>query len=173
MRKPTVASGLPWQRWRVPASCCWQSSLAVLGVAALMGSAVVAMLKGAIVLLALSFAGLGVAALLGSTVLVMLKGAVVLASFVWVAAVASRRYGHGSWLRSDGRSIGYTVAVEVMRKPLLTLLVMLGLGFGVAGTGLVDLPHPPHPGLHWRLPRAAKARGRRARHGSPMAARAT
>ena len=93
-----------------------------------------AMLKGAVVLLALSLAGLGVAALLGSAVLVMLKGAVVLAFFVWVAAVASRRYGHGSWPRSDGGGIGYTVAVEVVRKPLLTLLVVLGLGLGVTGT---------------------------------------
>ena len=99
-----------------------------------MGSTVLAMLKGAIVLLALSLAGLGVAALLGSAVLVMLKGAVVLAFFVWVAAVASRRYGHGSWPRSDVGGIGYTVAVEVVRKPLLTLLVVLGLGLGVTGT---------------------------------------
>ena len=84
-------------------------------------------------LLALSLAGLGVAALLGSAVLVMLKGAVVLAFFVWVAAVASRRYGHGFWPRSDVGGIGYTVAVEVVRKPLLTLLVVLGLGLGVTG----------------------------------------
>ena len=133
MRKPTVASGLPWQRCRVPASAAGLS-LAGLGVAALLGSTVLAMLKGAVVLLALSLAGLGVAALLGSAVLVMLKGAVVLAFFVWVAAVASRRYGHGSWPRSDGGGIGYTVAVEVVRKPLLTLLVVLGLGLGVTGT---------------------------------------
>ena len=115
--------------------------------------------------------GCGVAALLGSTVLVMLKGAVVLAFFVWVAAVASRRYGHGSWPRSDGGGIGYTVAVEVVRKPLLTLLVVLGLRRH--RHCLVDLPDPLHPGLHGRLHRAAKARDRRARHGSPMAARAT
>ena len=109
-------------------------SLAGLGIAALLGSStVLAMLKGAVVLLALSLAGLGVAALLGSAVLVMLKGAVVLAFFVWVAAVASRRYGHGFWPRSDVGGIGYTVAVEVVRKPLLTLLVVLGLGLGVTG----------------------------------------
>ena len=108
-------------------------SLAGLGTAALLGSTVLAMLKGAIVLLALSLAGLGVAALLGSTVL-MLKGAVVLIFFVWVAAVASRRYGHGAWSRFDGGGISYTVAVEVVRNPLLTLLVVLGLGLGVTGT---------------------------------------
>ena len=108
-------------------------SLAGLGTAVLLGSStVLAMLKGAVVLLALSLAGLGVAALLGSAVLVMLKGAVVLAFFVWVAAVASQRYGHGFWPRSGG-GIGYTVAVEVVRKPILTLLVVLGLGLGVTG----------------------------------------
>ena len=109
-------------------------SLVGLGTAALLGSTVLAMLKGAVVLLALSLAGLGVAALLGSIVLVMLKGAVVLTFFVWIAAVASRRYGHGSWPRYNGGGIGYTVAVEVVRKPLLTLLVVLGLGLGVTGT---------------------------------------
>ena len=88
----------------------------------------------AVALLALSLVGLGVAALLGGIVLVMLKGAVVLAFFVWVAAVASRRYGYGSWPRSDAGGIGYTVAAEVVRKPLLTLLVGLGLGLGVTGT---------------------------------------
>ena len=109
-------------------------SLAGLGIAVLMGSStVLAMLKGTVVLLALSLAGLGVAALLGSAVLVMLKGAIVLAFFVWVAAVASQRYGHGSWPRSDVGGIGYTVAVEVVRNPLLTLLVVLGLGLGVTG----------------------------------------
>ena len=109
-------------------------SLAGLGVATFLDSTVLTMLKGALVLLAVSLAGLGVAALLGSAVLVMLKGAVVLAFFVWVAAVASRRYGRGSWLRSDGSAVGYTVAEEVLRKPLLTLLVVLGLGLGVTGT---------------------------------------
>jgi hypothetical protein len=108
-------------------------SLAGLGVA-LLGSTALVMLKGAVVLLALSLAGLGVAALLGSTVLVMLKGAVVLSFFFWIATVASRRYRHDSWARSDGGGIGYTVAVEVVRKPLLTLLVVLGLGLGVTGT---------------------------------------
>ena len=108
-------------------------SLAGLGVAASLDSTVLAMLKGAIVLLALFLAGLGVAALLGSALLVMLKGAVVLAFFVWVAAVASRRYGHGFWPRSDVGGICYTVAVEVVRKPLLTLLVVLGLGLSVTG----------------------------------------
>jgi small-conductance mechanosensitive channel len=109
-------------------------SLAGLGIAALLGSStVLAMLKGAIVLLALSLAGLGVAALMGGAVLV-LKGAVVLAFFIWVATVASRRYGHGFWPRSDLGDIGYSVAIEVVRKPLLALLVVLGLGV----TGIVS-----------------------------------
>ena len=108
--------------------------LAGLGIAALLDSStVLAMLKGVVVLLALSLAGLGVAALLGGAVLV-LKGAVVLSLFIWVATVASRRYGQGFWPRSDLGDIGYTVAIEVVRKPLLTLLVVLGLGV----TGIVS-----------------------------------
>ena len=58
----------------------------------------------------------------------------VLTFFVWITAFASRQYGYGSWSRYDGGGIGYTVALEVVRKPLLTLLVVLGLGLGVTGT---------------------------------------
>ena len=48
------------------------------------------------------------------TALATLAGpGVVLAFFVWVATVASRRYGHGSWPRSDVGGIGYTVNARV------------------------------------------------------------
>jgi hypothetical protein len=73
-------------------------------------------------------AWLGVVAVLGGVVLLMLKGVALLATFIWVGVTASPNDTRGRSGWASAAEVGYGLAGEVARKPLLMILVILGLG---------------------------------------------
>jgi hypothetical protein len=79
---------------------------------------------------------LAVTVLLAATMASMLKGAVILATLVWF--LASRRDRRNVRLRANLHRLGHRLATEAVRRPLPTLLTILGLGV-VAAVSVTSL----------------------------------
>ena len=106
----------------------WRGRLMADGGSSGVGRAALQLSGFGLALLALSIVWLGVTAVLGSVVLLMLKGAVLLASFIWVGVTTSRSDDRGRPRRASAGEVGYALACELARKPMLMMLVVLGLG---------------------------------------------